>query len=89
MAKVKKMSLKYSMRMSVSVMALGISGAAFFAGSPTPGAAEESYPWCAQGEVLHCYYMTREQCEMTVDYHGFCVVNPDVLPQSNKARRRS
>lgn len=80
------MSFKYLVRMSV--MAFGIFGAAFVAGRPTPGAAENSYPWCVQGEVLHCYYMTREQCEMTVDYHGFCVANPDVLSQSNKAARR-
>ena len=43
--------------------------------------AEESYSWCAQGSLLHCYYMTREQCEQTVDYHGFCVPNPDVSPR--------
>ena len=39
------------------------------------------YPWCTQGSLLHCYYMTREQCEQTVDYHGFCVRNPDVSPR--------
>jgi hypothetical protein len=37
----------------------------------------DSYPWCVQGSNLHCYYMNREQCEETVDYHGFCVPNPD------------
>lgn len=88
MAKVrKKMSLKYFLRMSVT--AFGIFGAAFVAGTPTPGAAEESYPWCVQGSVLHCYYMTRGQCEMTVDHHGFCVANPDLLSQSNDAAQRS
>jgi hypothetical protein len=81
------MSLKYFMRMSVIVF--GLFGAAFVAGAPTPGAAEESYPWCVQGSVLHCYYMTRERCEMTVDYHGFCVANPEVSSQSNEAARRS
>jgi Protein of unknown function (DUF3551) len=87
MAKVKKMSLKYFTRMSV--MAFGILGAESVAGTATPSAAEESYPWCVQGSVLHCYYMTREQCEMTVDYHGFCVANPDVLSQSDDTARRS
>ena len=80
------MSLKYFMRMSVIVF--GLFGAAFVAGAPTPGAAEESYPWCVQGSVLRCYYMTREQCEMTVDYHGFCVANPEVSSRSNEAARR-
>jgi hypothetical protein len=57
MAKVrKKMSLKYFMRMRV--MAFAIFGAVFVAGTATPAAAEESYPWCVQGGVLHCYYMT-------------------------------
>jgi hypothetical protein len=45
-------------------------------GQPTSVIAEVSYPWCTQGETLQCYYMTREQCEQTVDYHGFCVANP-------------
>jgi hypothetical protein len=40
-------------------------------------ADEPSYPWCVQGGMLRCYYMTHEQCEQTVDYHGFCVANPD------------
>jgi hypothetical protein len=83
----KKMSLKYFVRMRA--IAFGIFGAALVAGTATPGTAEESYPWCVQGSVLHCYYMTREQCEMTVDYHGFCVTNPDVSSQSNEAARRS
>jgi hypothetical protein len=25
-----------------------------------------------------CWYMTQEQCEQAVNYHGFCVTNPDV-----------
>jgi Protein of unknown function (DUF3551) len=81
------MSLKNFMR--ISVMASGICGATFVAGTPTPGMAEELYPWCVQGSVLRCYYMTREQCEMTVDYRGFCVANPDVRSKSNEAARRS
>lgn len=86
MAKVReKMSLEYLMRMSV--MAFAIFGVAFIAGALTPVAAEESYPWCVQADVLHCYYMTREQCEMTVDYHGFCVTNPEMPSQSNEAAR--
>jgi len=34
--------------------------------------------------------MTREQCEETVDYHGFCQPNPE-MPQSgpNGARGRA
>jgi hypothetical protein len=41
----------------------GILGAAVVAGQPTSATAQ-SYPWCAQGDsIVHCYYMTREQCE--------------------------
>lgn len=57
-----------------------IVGGALIASAAAPGRAEESYPWCAQGEVLHCYYETREQCELTVDYRGFCVANPEAPP---------
>jgi hypothetical protein len=84
------MSLKNFMRSTI--MAIGILGAALAGGRPTPGTAAESYPWCTQGSLLHCYYTTREQCEQTVDYHGFCVPNPDVSPQNNliqMCRRRT
>jgi hypothetical protein len=58
-------------------------------GQSTPAAAQAvSYPWCTQGEVLHCYYSTREQCEEEVDYHGFCVANPDYSTSSNTPPRR-
>lgn len=40
-------------------------------------ARAETYPWCTQGDALHCYYMNHQQCEESVDYHGFCVTNPD------------
>jgi hypothetical protein len=69
---------------------IGLVCAALAGEQPTPGTAQESYPWCTQGGELHCYYMTRDQCEQTVDYHGFCVPNPDVPPPTNEgARRRS
>jgi hypothetical protein len=32
--------------------------------------------------------MNRQQCEETVDYHGFCVTNPDYHPQNDTVRRR-
>jgi hypothetical protein len=82
-----KMSLKNFMRSTI--MAIGILGVALAGGRPTPGTAAESYPWCTQGSLLHCYYTTREQCEQTVDYHGFCVPNPDVSPQNNEAAQLS
>lgn len=64
-------------------------GATFILAQPTSVAAEEFYPWCTQGEVLQCYYATREQCELTVDYRGFCVANPEMPPSPtrNFARR--
>ena len=53
-------------------------------------AAQELYPWCSQRETLHCYYMTREQCELTLDYHGFCVANPELASAPmNQATLRS
>jgi hypothetical protein len=53
-----------------AVTALGIA-------SPATAQAQ-SYPWCIQGSTYRCWYMTHEQCEQAVNYHGFCVTNPDV-----------
>lgn len=70
-------------------MAIGIFGTSVAGGWLSPGAAQEAYPWCTQGSLLHCYYGTRDQCEQTVDYHGFCVPNPDVSPRNNQTVWRS
>jgi hypothetical protein len=59
---------------------LAVLGAAFMASLQRPAKAEESFPWCVQSETLQCYYATRDQCELTVNYHGFCVANPYALP---------
>jgi hypothetical protein len=68
-------------------------GAALIAGqvtAVTPAVAQDvSYPWCTEGSALHCYYMNRQQCEETVDYHGFCVTNPGYRAQNDTARRRT
>jgi hypothetical protein len=72
----------------LSVVSLGILGVAEVAGQPTSVTAEQSYPWCAQGDTLQCYYMTREQCEEAVDYHGFCVANSNVPTLNNEAPQR-
>jgi hypothetical protein len=66
-------------RICLTVMSLIVAGATLSVGTPVAAAAQEDvYPWCTQGSVLHCYYPNREQCEETVDYHGFCVENPDI-----------
>jgi hypothetical protein len=67
-----------------TVRKLGIIVAALAAGQSMPATAEESYPWCVQDDHLSCYYMTREQCEQTVNYHGFCVANPNVQPRRDR-----
>jgi hypothetical protein len=64
------------------VMVLAVLGAAFVASLQRPATAEQSYPWCVQGETLQCYYPSREQCELTVNYHGFCVPNPNAQAQT-------
>ena len=71
-----------------TVAAFEIFIAALAGAWPAPGTAEEAYPWCTQGSLLHCYYATHDQCEQTVDYHGFCVPNPDVSPQNSEAAWR-
>jgi hypothetical protein len=72
----------------ITLTILGLS-AVLTSELPIPAAAQEvSYPWCTEGSAFHCYYMNRQQCEETVDYHGFCVTNPDYRPQNDNARRR-
>ena len=70
------------------VMTSGFLGVTVVVGQPTSVTAEESYPWCTQGEILQCYYMTREQCEKAVDYRGFCVANSNVPTLNNQAPQR-
>jgi hypothetical protein len=70
------MSLKQGSRQMI--IAVGICVVTIATGFPAAAKAnEQSYPWCTQGDTLHCYYPNRAQCEETVDYHGFCVANPD------------
>jgi len=70
----------------ILTLALGADLIAPFVGQRAAVAQETSYPWCVQGSMLRCYYMSREQCEQTVDYHGFCVANPEYR-ESGKQRR--
>jgi hypothetical protein len=66
----KAMVSKAKLTLIAAITALGIA---------SPATAESrSYPWCIQGGTYRCWYMTREQCEQAVDYHGFCVANPDM-----------
>jgi hypothetical protein len=57
-----------------------------FAALPGPAAAQaQAYPWCTEGNAIHCYYMNLQQCEETVDFHGFCIRNPAYQGQSDRA----
>jgi len=67
-----------------ATFAVGLIG-----GKPIVATADVSYPWCVQGETLRCYYSTREQCEQTEDYRGFCVANPEIQTQTSEATRPS
>ena len=78
------MSPKFFVRSPVKTF--GVLAVALVAGQPTSVTAEQSYPWCAQGDsILQCYYMTRQQCEEAVNYHGFCVANSNVPTLNNEA----
>jgi hypothetical protein len=71
------MSPKHIVQATLTLIMLGTAMAL---GAASPAAAESpSYPWCAQGgSIIRCWYMTREQCEETVNHHGFCVTDPNV-----------
>jgi hypothetical protein len=63
----------------LAIVASALFGGAIALGTAAPAAAESpSYPWCVQASIYRCWYMTREQCEEAVDYHGFCVTDPNV-----------
>jgi hypothetical protein len=69
------MPLKHSF---IKIVTIALLAVIWSAGETSRAAADEyPYPWCRQGGTLRCYYMNREQCEETVDYHGFCVPNPE------------
>ena len=74
-------TMSWKIFIRLPAVTFGILG---LAGQSTSVTAEESYPWCTQGETLQCYYMTREQCEEAVDYHGFCVANSNVPTLNNE-----
>src|SRR6516162_9085499 len=79
------MSLPERIHPGLGPMTFGILGVAVVASQPTSATAQ-SYPWCAQGDnIVHCYYMTREQCEAAVNYHGFCIANSSVPTPNNEA----
>jgi hypothetical protein len=70
------MSFKHCRRLPLTVLCVSIATLSVgLLGTMT--AEAQTYPWCTQRENLQCYYMNRGQCEETVDYHGFCVPNPD------------
>jgi hypothetical protein len=72
----------------VTVVATGILAFALIAALPAPASAQ-SYPWCTSDEEVHCYYATQQQCEEAVDYHGFCVMNPDYQASNSATPRRA
>ena len=81
--------MSFKQFVALAMLGLGMGAAVFIGEQVKPAAAQEvSYPWCSQGSALHCYYMNRQQCEETVDYHGFCVANPDYSSQRGDTRRR-
>ena len=72
-----------------AILTFAVFGAAIALGTAWPAAAESpSYPWCAMGSIFRCWYMTREQCEEAVDYHGFCVTDPNVPRRPGEIVRR-
>jgi hypothetical protein len=80
------MSLKHLVQATVTLV---MFGSAMALGAASPATAESpSYPWCAQGSIIRCWYMTREQCEEAVDYHGFCVTDPNVPRRAGEIVRR-
>jgi hypothetical protein len=80
--------MSFKQLIAPAIMALGIGGAGLIGAHPAAAQAL-SYPWCSQGEEIQCYYSTRQQCEEAVDYHGFCITNPDYSVPSNSGRRRT
>ncbi|HUI12371.1 MAG TPA: DUF3551 domain-containing protein [Xanthobacteraceae bacterium] len=68
---------------------IAAASVAFAALPDSANAQQQQYPWCTQGSAIHCYYMTRQQCQEAVDYHGFCIPNPDYSARSGSGRRQA
>jgi hypothetical protein len=63
----------------LAIVSSTLFGGAIALGAAAPAAADEpSYPWCVQGSIYRCWYTSRAQCEEAVNYHGFCVTDPNV-----------
>jgi len=82
--------MTYLLRLAVAIFAVGVALLAVAEAAPAaaPAGSAQTYPWCVSGSSLHCYYMNREQCEQTVDYHGFCELNPDLPGPDSTLQRR-
>jgi len=74
-----------------TILAFGISAAALlWAAQPAPAAARDDlpYPWCAVKGDPECIFMTFQQCEESVNWHGLCETNPYLAQPDNEATRR-
>jgi Protein of unknown function (DUF3551) len=80
--------MSFKQLIAPAIIALSIGGAALICAQPATAQAV-SYSWCTEGGEIHCYYSTRQQCEETVDYHGFCIANPDYSAEGNSGQRRT
>jgi Protein of unknown function (DUF3551) len=81
------MSLKHLIR--IAVITSGLFGTGMALGTATPAIAESpSYPWCIQGTIYRCRFMTLEQCELTVNFRGSCVTDPNVPRNFGERIRR-
>jgi len=80
------MTLKYLVLLATTTFV--IFGVEISLNTAAPAMADSpSYPWCAQGDIIRCWYMTREQCEEAVNYQGFCVTDPNVPRRSGEKIR--
>jgi hypothetical protein len=75
------------------LMVLAVFATALVASLQRPARAEESFPWCVQGETLQCYYPTRDQlprllcrkslCAAAASAAQLCPINPSALGPKN------
>jgi hypothetical protein len=72
------------------IATLGLFAVTLGVGRPLPARAQESpYPWCAVKDDPECIYMTFQQCEESVDWHGICENNPNLPPPRDEAPKQT
>jgi hypothetical protein len=83
-------SSKILSRLKIVTLGIG-AGVVLWAAQPAAAVAKDDlpYPWCALKGDPECTFMTFQQCEESVDWHGVCESYPNLPPPNAGTVRRA